>query len=255
MDLKLKGKIAIVNGASQGIGYGIARLLAEEGAKVVATARRAARLHDAVTRLAAETGAEIHPVEADIRKAEDCARIVDAAAQRFGGVDILVNNDGAPPLGNFMDFDDAAWAKAVDQNLMSVARMIRGCVPYMRKRGAGAIVNITALSAIQPQPAFGLSVATWAGVIGLAKTLSLELGRDRITINTLCPGLVETPRLHKVTEQSSETMNALLDSIPLGRVGQPEDIASVVAFLVSARGSYVTGATIQVDGGLFKGLL
>lgn len=89
----------------------------------------------------------------------------------------------------------------------------------------------------------------------MAKTLSLELGRDRITINTLCPGLVETPRLHKVTEQSSETMNALLDSIPLGRVGQPEDIASVVAFLVSARGSYVTGATIQVDGGLFKGLL
>jgi 3-oxoacyl-[acyl-carrier protein] reductase len=253
MDLGLKGKIAIVNGASQGIGLGIARLLAEEGAKVVATARRGPKLHEAVERAARETGGDIHPVEADIRKAEDCARIVAEAVARFGAVDILVNNDGAPPLGDFMSFDDAAWAKAVDQNLMSVVRMIRGCVPHMRKRGAGAIVNITALSAIQPQPAFGLSVATWAGVIGLAKTLSLELGRDRITINTLAPGLIETPRLHKVTSQSTKTMTDLLAGIPLGRVGTPDDIAAVVAFLVSPRGAYVTGVTLPVDGGLYKG--
>ncbi|MBM3572530.1 MAG: glucose 1-dehydrogenase [Alphaproteobacteria bacterium] len=255
MDLGLKGRVAIVNGASQGIGYAIARLLAAEGAKVVAAARRAPKLDEAVKRIAAETGAAVHSIAADIRKAEDCAAIVAGAVAHFGGVDILVNNDGAPPLGDFTGFDDAAWAKAVDQNLMSVVRMVRAVVPHMRRRGAGTIVNITALSAIQPIPQFGLSVATWAGVIGLAKTLSLELGRDRITINTLAPGLIETPRLHKVTEQSGETMRDLAAEIPVGRVGTPDDIAALVALLVSPRGSYITGTTIPVDGGLFKGVM
>ncbi len=254
MDLGLENKIAIVNGASQGIGYAIAQTLAEEGARVAISARREPALGNAARRLERETGGEIFPVQGDIRRAEDCERIVDETLERFGGVDILVNNNGAPPLGAFTDLDDQAWSKAVEQNLMSVVRSIRAVAPHMKARGAGSIVNITALSAIQPIPGFGLSVATWAGVIGLSKTLSRELAPE-ITINTLCPGLIDTPRLRTVTEQSEVAMSELTREIPLGHVGQPEDVASVVAFLVSPRGRYVTGATLAVDGGLYKGLL
>ena len=254
MDLGLEGRIAIVNGASQGIGRAIARTLAEEGARVTATARRSPALDEAARELAAETGAEVFAVQGDVRRPEDCLRIVAETVGRFGGVDILVNNDGAPPLGSFAEFDDHAWSRAVDQNLMSVVRCIRAAAPHMKARGSGSIVNITALSAIQPIPGFGLSVATWAGVIGLAKTLSRELAPE-ITINTLCPGLIDTPRLRTVTEQSEEAMSELTREIPLGHVGRAEDVASVAAFLVSPRGRYVTGATIAVDGGLYKGLL
>lgn len=252
MDLRLNDKIAVVNGASQGIGFAIAHTLAEEGTRVAVAARREPALGEAAARLREETGGDIFPIQGDIRRAEDCERIVAQAAAHFGGIDILVNNDGAPPLGLFTDFDDAEWAKAVDRNLMSVVRCIRAAVPHMKPRGAGSIVNITALSAIQPMPGFGLSVATWSGVIGLAKTLSLELAPE-ITINTLCPGLVDTPRLRLVSEQAKQSMGDLATGVPLGRVAEPEEIASVVAFLASPRGRYVTGTTIQVDGGLYKG--
>ena len=252
--LGLEGRIAIVNGASQGIGLAIARTLAEEGARVVATARRAPALEEAVRGVAAETGGEVAAVQGDVRRAEDCLRIVDETVRRFGGVDILVNNDGAPPLGSFTELDDHAWSQAVDRNLMSVVRCIRTAAPHLRARGAGSVVNITALSAIEPIPGFGLSVATWAGVIGLAKTLSRELAPE-ITVNTLCPGLIDTPRLRTVAAQSEEAMSELACGIPLGHVGRPEDVASVVAFLVSPRGRYVTGTTIPVDGGLHRGLL
>lgn len=252
MNLELNRKVAVVNGASQGIGYAIAKTFAEEGARVAMAARREPALADAAAKLREETGGDIVAVQGDIRRAEDCERIIATAAEHFGAIDILVNNDGAPPLGSFMDFDDDKWHKAVDQNLMSVVRCIRAAVPHMRARGAGSIVNITALSAIQPMPGFGLSVATWSGVIGLAKTLSLELA-PQITINTLVPGLVDTPRLRLVSEQAQQSMGELAEGIPLQRVADPQEIGSVVAFLASPRGRYVTGTTIQVDGGLYKG--
>ena len=125
-------------------------------------------------------------------------------AQQLGGIDILVNNDGAPPLGDLQGFDDAAWAKAVEQNLMYVVRMARGAVPHMSARGGGSILNITAISAIQPIAGFGLSVATWGGVIGFAKTLSLEVARHDINVNTICPGYIETQRLEKVFAAGGE---------------------------------------------------
>jgi 3-oxoacyl-[acyl-carrier protein] reductase len=257
MDLELTNKVAVVGGASMGIGYGIACQLAREGARVVITARREAALKEAAARLREETGADVLPVQGDGRRADDCARIVHTAALNFGGIDILVNNDGAPPLGNLADFDDAAWAKAVEQNLMYVVRMVRHAVPHMVKRGGGSILNIAALSAVQPASGFGLSVATWNGVIGFAKTLSLEVARQNINVNTICPGYVDTQRLAKVFASSGEghqMRQSLIADVPMGRIGSVDDIAAVVALLVSPRGRYVTGTTIAVDGGLFKGV-
>jgi 3-oxoacyl-[acyl-carrier protein] reductase len=256
MDLHLKDRVAIVGGASQGIGRGIARLLAAEGVKVVITARREAELAAAAEQIGDEIGAQVLPVQADCRRAEDCVRVITATQERFGGIDILVNNDGAPPLGELESFDDTAWAKAIEQNLLYVVRMTRGALPIMRARGAGSIVNITAISAIQPIAGFGLSVATWAGVIGYAKTLSLEVARHKITVNTICPGYIDTGRLRKVFAASGEDPDFmrrdLIAQVPLGRIGTVDDIASLVALLVSPRGSYITGAAIQVDGGLLR---
>ena len=254
MDLGLEGKVAIVNGASQGIGFAIARTLAEEGARVAISARREPALGAAYEDIARTTGGELLAIQGDIRRAEDCERIVGEAVAHFGGLDILVNNDGAPPLGFFTELDDDAWRRAVDRNLMSVVRCIRAAVPHMKARGAGSIVNITALSAIQPIAGFGLSVATWAGVIGLAKTLSRELAPE-ITINTLAPGLIDTPRLRLVAEQSADEMNELIRDIPLGRLGDAEEVAAAVAFLTSPRGRYITGTTLAVDGGLSRATL
>ena len=155
--------MAIVNGGSQGIGHAIARLLAEEGARVAVTARREAALHPAAERIRSETSGDVLAIQGDIRQAADCQRIVADTVAGLGGIDILVNNDGAPPLGPTLDFDDAAWLRAVEQNLLSVVRMSRSAVPHMRRAGGGSILNITALSMLQPIRGFGLSVATWAG--------------------------------------------------------------------------------------------
>ena len=254
MDLGLTGRVALVNGASQGIGFGIAHTLAAEGARVAIAARREPALKAAAERIRDETGADVIAIQGDVRKADDCSRLVAQAVEQFGSLHILVNNDGAPPLGALLDFDDEAWRKAVEQNLMSVVRLVRAAVPHFKLAGGGSILNIAALSMLQPMPGFGLSVATWAAVMGFAKTMSIELASDGITINTLCPGLVETPRLHKVIEQSGKAMHDAAAEIPVGRVGKAEDVAALVALLVSPRGAYITGTTIQIDGGSLRSL-
>jgi 3-oxoacyl-[acyl-carrier protein] reductase len=263
VDLSLNGRIAVVGGASQGIGYAVARLLADEGASVAIIARREAPLTAAAERIGAETGVRVLPIAADIRRAEDCARIIETAAAEFGRIDVLVNNDGAPPLGLLQDFDDAAWSAAVEQNLMSVVRLTRQAVPLMRANSFGRIINITALSTLQPIVRFGLSVATWAGVIGYAKTLSLELAPEGITVNTICPGRIATGRLAKVfgagpqqdSEADAEMRARIQREIPMQRLGQPEEIAGLVALLASPYGAYMTGATFHVDGGRRASLL
>jgi 3-oxoacyl-[acyl-carrier protein] reductase len=263
MDLRLRDRVAIVGGASQGIGYEIARTLAQEGARVVMTARREPALLEAAARIRAESGGVVLPVQADVRRADDTTRVVETVVRELGTVHVLVNNDGAPPIGRIGEFDDTAWAKAVEQNLMSVVRMVRLVVPLMRAAGGGSIVNITGLSVIQPMVGFGLSVATWAGVIGLAKTLSLELAGDGITINTICPGYINTSRLEKVFRKEADSrgqdfgdfIRQLTADIPVGRLGTTDDVATLVALLASPRAGYLTGATIQIDGGQRRSLL
>ena len=261
MDLSLKGKIAVVGGASQGIGYAIAHLLASEGASVAMVARKQEPLQDACNRITEETGAITFAIPADIRKAADCENITHAALERFGRIDLLINNDGAPPLGEIQSFDDIAWHKAVEQNLMSVVRLTRGALPSMQKNGWGRIVNITALSAIQPIARFGLSVATWAGVIGYSKTLSLEIANQGITINTICPGRIATGRLGTVFgagtpgQIDQDQLAQMTKQIPMGRIGDPDEIAGLVAFLCSPWAGYISGSVQHVDGGRHASLI
>ena len=258
MDLQLKNKVAIVGGASMGIGFGIAQRLAAEGAQLVIFARRMEKLQAAADQLKNKYGVQVIPVAADIRNQDESGRIVATAIEHFGRLDVLVNNDGAPPLGAIDGFDDNTWQKAIEQNLFSVIRMVRSALPHLRQSGGGSILNISAISAIQPIAGFGLSVASWSGLMGYAKTLSLEIAKDGINVNTICPGYIDTDRLQKVFNSGGEDplkVRAKLEAeIPLGRIGSPEDIANLVALLVSPAGSYITGCTIPVDGGLLRGL-
>jgi 3-oxoacyl-[acyl-carrier protein] reductase len=263
MELGLHGKVAIVGGASQGIGFAIARELAQEGALVTIAARKAGKLEEAAARIRAETGGQVLAVPGDWTKPDDCARFVDATVERYGRLDLLVNNDGAPPLGELVAFDDVAWQRAIERNFLSAVRMIRLSVPHMRAAGAGRIVNITASSAKQPIAHYGLSVATWAGLLGYAKTLSLELAPHAITVNTILPGRIVTERLEIVLRFEAEKAGRDLDEmtlednkrIPLGHPGTPDDISGIVAFLLSERGRFITGTAIQVDGGTIRNVI
>lgn len=259
MDFGLKGRVALVGGASKGIGNAIATVLAQEGADIAMVARHADELAQAAAKIRSESGCRVLEIPADIRKAADCARILAAVEAEYGRLDVVVNNDGAPPLGLMQDFDDEAWHKAVEQNLMSVVRLSRGALPLMRRNGYGRIVNITSLSVLQPQPQLGLSVATWAAVHAFAKTLSLEVAAEGITVNLVCPGRFQTERLEKVfgSAQGKTREQYIADlsrDVPMGRIGDTKEIAGLVAFLASSWSSYITGATMHVDGGRRAGM-
>jgi 3-oxoacyl-[acyl-carrier protein] reductase len=263
MDLGLSGKVAMIAGASRGLGFAVARVLAEEGAAVSIVSRDETAICDAAGRLTRDTGADVLGMPADVSKAGDIERWIESTERRFGGVDLLFTNSGGPPMGAAISFDDAAWHHAINLLLFSVLRVVRGTVPLMQRRGAGAILISTSSSVKEPIPNLGLSTVVRASVSALAKTLALELAPARIRVNQIIPGRIETDRLRELDEVSAKRQGLTTDeqkartiaTIPLGRYGTAEEFGRVAAFLLSSASTYVTGATVQVDGGLIRGVL
>jgi 3-oxoacyl-[acyl-carrier protein] reductase len=263
MDLGLKNKVAMVGGASKGLGYAVARALAGEGAAVCIASRDGAAIRRAAETIAAETGARVHPVAADLARSDAIAAWHAETMKTFGGVDALFANTGGPPAGGALAFDDAAWQSAFDLLLMSVVRSIRLVVPSMQERGGGAILVGTSSTVKEPVPNLALSNVLRSGVTSLVKTLSVELAADRIRVNTLIPGRIETDRLRQLDEINATRLGTSIDeqrsramsAVPLGRYGSPDEFGRVGAFLLSDAAAYVTGAHVQVDGGLVRGLL
>lgn len=263
MDLGLKDKIAMVGGASKGLGFAVARALAMEGAQVSIASRdpdAIARAADAISR---ETASKALPVAADLSTSDAIARWHAATLEQFGGVDLLFANTGGPPAGTALSFDDRAWQAAFDLLLMSVIRTVRLVVPSMKARGGGAILIGTSSSVKEPISNLALSNVFRSGVTSLAKTLSLELAPEKIRVNTLIPGRIATDRLKQLDEINARKSGIALDEqeklsasmVPMGRYGAPDEFGRVGAFLLSDAASYITGAAIQADGGLIKGLL
>jgi 3-oxoacyl-[acyl-carrier protein] reductase len=264
MDLGLKGKVAMIGGASRGLGYAVAEALAREGATVSISSTTAATIEAAAGKIkAAAPGAQVLSMTVDARHADQIAAWGNQTVERFGGVDLLFTNAGGPPAGAAVSFDDAAWQNAVDLLLFSTIRMVRAAVPSMKARGGGSILVSTSSSVKEPIANLGLSTVLRASVSALAKTLALELAADRIRVNQIIPGRIDTDRVRQLDEIAAKKQGIGTDeakaksqaAIPLGRYGQVEEYGRVAAFLLSDAAAYMTGATVQVDGGLIRSVL
>jgi 3-oxoacyl-[acyl-carrier protein] reductase len=257
MDLKLTNKVAIILAASKGLGRAVATLLSAEGAKVIIGSRDEAELNKTAEEIKKQTGNEVVAIPIDVSKSEDIEAFVKKAAAAFGRIDILLNNAGGPPFDKFENFDEAAWQKAFELNLLSVAHMSRLALPYLKESGNGRIINIVSGSVKSVLANSVLSTSMRMGIVGMAKLMADEFGPYNITVNNIAPGLILTDRIKDTAPKGVDPEVALKEkakSIPLGRIGKPEELAAVVVFLASEQASYVSGATIQVDGGASRSI-
>ncbi len=260
MDLGIRGKVAIVAGASQGLGKAAAVMLAGEGAHVAICARNKATLDGAAEEIARAGTGEVMVVRCDVTREDEISNLSNRVLAKWGRVEILVNNAGGPPSGLFQDLSSAQWREGLELNLLSTVNLCQAVVPRMRERKWGRIINITSIAARQPVPGLILSNAARAGVLGFAKTLSNELAPENITVNSVCPGYTRTDRLIELAEATAKRESAKVEevyrrweeAIPMRRLGRPEELAALIAFLCSEQAGYITGTAIQVDGGLVK---
>ena len=264
MDLGLRGRTAIVAASSKGLGRAVAQALAAESANVVMCSRDQSAIDAAaeeVQRAAASAGAQVLGLRADVTDQTDLERVVSACVERFGGPDVLYNNAGGPKPGTFETLSDADWLQAVDLNLMSAIRLTRLCLPHMRRKRWGRIITGTSSSVKQPIANLMLSNSIRSATTAWAKTLADQVAADGITVNLLAPGRILTERLRQIDADAAERSGRrreeverdALASIPLGRYGQPAEFGAAAAFLASEQAAYITGVTLLVDGGLFRG--
>jgi 3-oxoacyl-[acyl-carrier protein] reductase len=252
MDLKLNNKVAIVLAASKGLGKAIAMALSAEGAKVIIGSRNEEALNKTAAEIKQLTGNDVVAIPVDVSNAVQVTAFINKAAAAFGRIDILLNNAGGPPFDKFENFDDGQWQKAFDLNLLSMARTSRLVLPHLQKTGSGRIINIISGSVKSVLANSVLSTAMRMGVIGMAKLMADEFGPYNITVNNVAPGLILTDRIKHTLPKDvdiDQAMNEKAKSIPQGRIGKPEELAALVTFLASEQAAYISGQTIQVDGG------
>lgn len=263
MDLGLRGKIALVAGASRGLGRAVADELAAEGTSLVMCARGKKALDEACDAVRAASAVEVLSVAADVSRPDDVIRLVNAAIDRFSRVDILVTNAAGPPSGPFESLGPDKWDEAVRMTLLSTVNLCRAVLPGMKQRRWGRIINITSITVKQPVEGLMLSNSLRAGVTGFARTLANEVATEGITVNNILPGYTRTQRVEELAKATSEREGVSMAEatkkweaeIPMRRLGDPREFAAVAAFLASERASYVTGTSIQVDGGWIRSLL
>lgn len=263
MDLRIAGKVALVAGSSSGLGLAIATTLAEEGCRVALNGRDEERLAKALPVVARHAGGDVESFIADVSDIEQAANLVDRVRHHFGRVDILVCNAGGPPTASFEDLPADAWQAALDLNLLSTIHLCRAAVPIMRRAQWGRIVCLTSIAARQPLEGLMLSTTARAGVLGFSKSLADQVAPDGITVNAICPGYMHTDRLADLLRRQAvrtrrsedEVEERLVLDIPIGRMGRPEELAAVVAFLVSEQASYITGVALPIDGGFIRSII
>jgi 3-oxoacyl-[acyl-carrier protein] reductase len=263
MDFGLQGKVVLVAGGSMGLGKAVATELAREGARISICALDDPNLPKAKEDIERETGGEVLTVPADLTNMDDARGFVRASVEQYGTVDILVNNAGGPPSVPLLDIDDNLWHFGFKLNLMSTIAMTTEVVPIMKEKKWGRIINMTSISVKQPIDGLILSNTIRSGVIGFAKTLSTELAPYNVTVNSVCPGYTLTDRVRNLSKVVAERENTTPEeiirrwesTIPMGRLGTPEEFAALVTFLASNRSGYITGAAIQIDGGWYKGVM
>jgi 3-oxoacyl-[acyl-carrier protein] reductase len=262
MDLGINKKIAIVAAASQGLGKASAWALAQEGAVVVLCSRRQKEISEAAEEIQKATRATVIPLTADVSKPIDIEHVVSETRRRFGTVHILINNAGGPPTGGILALTDEDWRKGHELTLMSMVRLTRAVLPMMIQQQWGRIITITSIAAKQPIDELLLSSAIRPGILGLTKVLANQYAKDHITINTICPGHILTKRQEELAASRAAAQHISMEqylkdtasAIPAGRLGKPEEIGNVVAFLASEQASYINGVNLLVDGSSAKGI-
>ena len=254
MDLGLKNKVAFIAASSDGLGKSAAIELAKEGAQVIICGRNSERLAAAKVEIEKVGNSNVLAIKGDLSVEEDVKNIISTALAEFGGINILVTNNGGPPAGKFEELAAEEWDKAYKQLLVSTTLLVRGFLPDMKDKKWGRIISITSQAVKQPVENLILSNSVRASVVGLMKTLASELGSYNITVNNVMPGYTQTSRLTNLIEQNPSFANATAE-VPLGRFGRPEEFAAAVAFLASERASYITGVSLAVDGGWIKGII
>ncbi|OKL35596.1 SDR family NAD(P)-dependent oxidoreductase [Domibacillus mangrovi] len=256
MELGLKGKVALITGSSKGIGLETALQLVKEGVKVTICARNSANLQAAANRIFEETAVHVHYIEADVSKEEDCEKMITSTIEKYGRLDIVVNNAGTSSANPFEQVGTELWHQDLDLKLFGAIHCSRYAIPYMRQVGGGAIVNVTAAIAKTPPASSLPTTVSRAAGMALTKAMSKDLGPDNIRVNTVCIGLIRSDQIEKKWKQQApeftwEQYATNKDhQIPLGRIGNTEEAAKVITFLVSDAASYVTGTAVNIDGGL-----